>query len=228
MDGQRERLGGRQAVAEPAVDQQRPHVAEGDLPVDQILDVDAAVPQRAAVLVGFGDLGGEGHDAFEPLDEVFRYAQSWADSCTRVAGSVYRSVTSRRTRRSVALSRGNIVTTRHLARMRVEYGSVEKDGSPDLDADWLADGWVALLRKWLADAEDARRRRAQRDGGRHGRRAGKARHPHRVVQERGRNRASPSTPTTTPPRASSWPPTRTRRRRSRGSCSAARSTCAAR
>jgi pyridoxamine 5'-phosphate oxidase len=42
-----------------------------------------------------------------------------------------------------------------LAAMRVEYGSVEKDGSPDLDADWLADGWVALLRKWLADAESA-------------------------------------------------------------------------
>ena len=39
--------------------------------------------------------------------------------------------------------------------MRVEYGSVEKDGSPDLDADWLADGWVALLRKWLGDAEQA-------------------------------------------------------------------------
>ena len=29
--------------------------------------------------------------------------------------------------------------------MRVEYGSAEKDGSGDLDADWLADGWVALL-----------------------------------------------------------------------------------
>ena len=43
----------------------------------------------------------------------------------------------------------------HLAAMRVEYGSVEKDGSPDLDADWLAEGWVALLRKWLADAESA-------------------------------------------------------------------------
>ena len=42
-----------------------------------------------------------------------------------------------------------------LAAMRVEYGSAEKDGSPDLDADWLADGWVALLRKWLADAENA-------------------------------------------------------------------------
>jgi pyridoxamine 5'-phosphate oxidase len=41
----------------------------------------------------------------------------------------------------------------HLHRMRVEYGSVEKDGSPDLDADWLDDGWLALLRKWIDDAE---------------------------------------------------------------------------
>lgn len=39
--------------------------------------------------------------------------------------------------------------------MRVEYGSVEKDGSPDLDADWLADGWLALFRKWIEDAERA-------------------------------------------------------------------------
>jgi pyridoxamine 5'-phosphate oxidase len=37
--------------------------------------------------------------------------------------------------------------------MRVEYGSVEKDGSPDLDADWLDQGWVALLCRWIADAE---------------------------------------------------------------------------
>nr|CRL73320.1 pyridoxamine 5'-phosphate oxidase [Mycolicibacterium malmesburyense] len=37
----------------------------------------------------------------------------------------------------------------------MEYGSAEKDGSPDLDVEWLADGWVALLRKWLADAERA-------------------------------------------------------------------------
>lgn len=43
----------------------------------------------------------------------------------------------------------------YLARMRTEYGSAEKDGSSDLDADWLADGWVALLRRWLADAERA-------------------------------------------------------------------------
>jgi pyridoxamine 5'-phosphate oxidase len=41
----------------------------------------------------------------------------------------------------------------HLQRMRVEYGSVERDGSSDLDADWLDDGWLALLRKWIDDAE---------------------------------------------------------------------------
>ncbi|ORW36785.1 pyridoxamine 5'-phosphate oxidase [Mycobacterium paraense] len=39
--------------------------------------------------------------------------------------------------------------------MRVEYGSAEKDGSPDLDEDWLADGWLALFRRWLDDAERA-------------------------------------------------------------------------
>ncbi|MDT5091830.1 MAG: pyridoxamine 5-phosphate oxidase [Mycobacterium sp.] len=37
----------------------------------------------------------------------------------------------------------------------MEYGSAEKDGSPDLDADWLAEGWVVLLRKWIEDAERA-------------------------------------------------------------------------
>lgn len=39
--------------------------------------------------------------------------------------------------------------------MRVEYGSVEKDGSSDLDADWLEEGWLVLLRKWIGDAERA-------------------------------------------------------------------------
>src|ERR1700692_2373271 len=69
--------------------------------------------------------------------------------------------------RGVALPRGNGgqersdrgMTTRdneHLARMRVEYGSVEKDGSGDLDADWLAAGWGVVLRKWLDDTERAR------------------------------------------------------------------------
>ena len=39
--------------------------------------------------------------------------------------------------------------------MRVEYGSVEKDGSTDLDADWLDVGWVALLNSWMAEASEA-------------------------------------------------------------------------
>ena len=42
-----------------------------------------------------------------------------------------------------------------LAGMRVEYGSVEKDGSSYLDVDWLADGWLALLHKWIDEAETA-------------------------------------------------------------------------
>jgi pyridoxamine 5'-phosphate oxidase len=42
----------------------------------------------------------------------------------------------------------------HLAAMRVEYGS-EKDGCGDLDVDWLAEGWVVLLRRWIGDAERA-------------------------------------------------------------------------
>jgi len=43
--------------------------------------------------------------------------------------------------------------------MRVEYGSVEKDGSADLDVDWLgadpARGWLSLLHKWIGDAQQA-------------------------------------------------------------------------
>ena len=38
--------------------------SNGTLP-DEVLDVDAAVAQRAALLVGLGDLGGEGDDAFQ-------------------------------------------------------------------------------------------------------------------------------------------------------------------
>ncbi|MEZ0351877.1 pyridoxamine 5'-phosphate oxidase [Mycobacterium sp. pR1184] len=41
----------------------------------------------------------------------------------------------------------------HLQRMRVEYGSAERDGSSDLDASWLDDGWLSLLRRWMEDAE---------------------------------------------------------------------------
>ncbi|MGI9124143.1 MAG: pyridoxamine 5'-phosphate oxidase [Mycobacterium sp.] len=39
--------------------------------------------------------------------------------------------------------------------MRVEYGSVEKDGSSDLDVDWLAEGWLVLLHNWIDEAAAA-------------------------------------------------------------------------
>ncbi len=72
--------------------------------------------------------------------------------------------------------------------MRVEYGSVEKDGSPDLDVDWLADGWIVVAAQVVGRRRARGRLRAERHGDRHRGRSGKAGHPHRVVQERGRNR----------------------------------------
>ena len=48
-----------------AVDEEPPDALVGDRP-DEVLDVDAAVAQRAAVAVGLGDLRGEGDDALEP------------------------------------------------------------------------------------------------------------------------------------------------------------------
>ena len=60
-----------QAVAEFSVDEQRPHVGEGDLVLDEVLDVDAAVAEVAAVFVGFGDIGGEGDDALESGGKSF-------------------------------------------------------------------------------------------------------------------------------------------------------------
>src|SRR2546421_544136 len=59
----RQRIRKRSGV-ELAVDEQAPHLLEGDR-ADELLDVDAAVAQRRALLVGLGDLGGEGDDAFQ-------------------------------------------------------------------------------------------------------------------------------------------------------------------
>ena len=71
MHRDRERLGRRQSGPEPAVHQQRPHVAEGDL-ADQVFDVDAPVAQRPAVLVRLGDLSAEGDVALESKRETRR------------------------------------------------------------------------------------------------------------------------------------------------------------
>ncbi len=62
--GQRVRFGGRQARFQMAVHQQAPHLLVGDR-ADEILDVDAAIAQRATGPVGLGDLGCEGDHAFK-------------------------------------------------------------------------------------------------------------------------------------------------------------------
>ena len=63
-DRQRVRLGRRQPGLERAVHEQAPHLLERHLP-DELLDVDPAVAQRAALLVRLGDLGGEGDHALQ-------------------------------------------------------------------------------------------------------------------------------------------------------------------
>ena len=60
----RERLRRRQPRPELPIDQQSPDVAERHVP-GEVFDVDAAVAQRAAVLVRLGDLGLERDDALE-------------------------------------------------------------------------------------------------------------------------------------------------------------------
>ena len=60
---------GGQARLERLVDEQPPDLLERDLP-DELLDVDAAVAELAALAVGLGDLGLEGDDACEAGAEL--------------------------------------------------------------------------------------------------------------------------------------------------------------
>src|SRR5690606_6862686 len=64
VHGDGERLGGRQAGVEGAVDEQAPDVAEGDL-AHQVLDVDAPVPESAALRVRVGGHRVERDGSFE-------------------------------------------------------------------------------------------------------------------------------------------------------------------
>src|SRR5688572_25869190 len=68
-DGQRNILGPGHARLEAVVDQEAPDLLVRHLP-HELLDVDAAVAESAALLVGLRDLRLEGDDAFEPRLEV--------------------------------------------------------------------------------------------------------------------------------------------------------------
>jgi hypothetical protein len=78
-DGQRVRLGGRQARLEPPVHKQAPHALERDR-ADELLDVDTAVAERAALPIGLGDTRVERHHAFESAHRalsLYRRALAW-------------------------------------------------------------------------------------------------------------------------------------------------------
>ena len=66
-DTQRVLLGRLQTGLEVAVDEEAPDLLVGDR-ADEVFNVDAAVAERAALLVGLGDLGGEGDDVIITVD----------------------------------------------------------------------------------------------------------------------------------------------------------------
>ena len=69
VDRNRVWLSGREARVELVVDEQAPDVAIRHPPYE-VLDVDAAVAQRAAVTIGLGDLGLECDDTLEAGHEI--------------------------------------------------------------------------------------------------------------------------------------------------------------
>src|ERR1700744_836466 len=75
-----------------------------------------------------------------PADAIEDMTSSSQPPPTKMGGRSPRLVTG-----SVGVMAGP--DNEHLAAMRKEYGSKERDGSPDLDVDWLDDGWVSSVGK---------------------------------------------------------------------------------
>ena len=141
---------------------------------------------------------------------------------SHLAGRCYRSVAWR----GVGVASAVTSEAEHLARMRVEYGSVEKDGSPDLDADWLPTaGSCCCASGWPTRNAPASPSRTPWSSARSTR--GKARHANGVVQERGRNRHHLLHQLRLGQGRAAGRARRTRRRPSRGTRSGARCTSAA-
>ena len=83
------RLGARHARLEAVVHEEAPDLLVGDV-ADELLDVDSAVAERAALLVGLGDLGLEGDDALEAWLEVV-HASAQNGNPERVPDALARS-----------------------------------------------------------------------------------------------------------------------------------------
>ena len=70
--------GGRPGSSAPSTS--RPQTCSNGHLADELLDVHAAIAQRAALLVGLGDLGGEGDDAFEAGLDFAHGGRAFRDS----------------------------------------------------------------------------------------------------------------------------------------------------
>ena len=202
-------LGRRQAGRVGAVDEQAPDVLERD-PADELLDVDAAVAQRGALLVGLGDLRLERDDTFEAVLDL-GHGRSSVDGTSREMARDGSLCTARR---------GLGVGTWTSSGLREEYGRGGLD-LPDLAADP-----IEMFARWLRQAvaagvhepnamvrrdRDAGGQAVEPDGAAQGRRPGRLRLLHQPRLAQGRRAARP---------------TRTARCSSRGTRSSAR--CASR
>ncbi len=134
MDRDVVRLGGREARLVRPVDQQAPDLLEGD-PADDLLDVDAAVAEGRPFLVGFGDLGLERDDAFEPVMYLSHEGHS----------APWPGHRKHRVHRSRLSAMASTPDPDELAALRREYGDAGLD-HPDLAADPLA-----MFRRWMHD-----------------------------------------------------------------------------
>ena len=72
-DRERVGFGRRQAGLEASIHEQTPYLLEGDH-ADEILDVDAAIAQRAPGFVRLGDFGGKGDDSLKTRLHLCRCA----------------------------------------------------------------------------------------------------------------------------------------------------------
>ena len=105
----------------------------------QIFDVDTAIAQRPAVLVGPSDFSGEGRDALEA-----GLKSSGTTVMPRLLHPAGWSTSSGVPLPAMSTDPGDGPG----ALRRCGWNTApSKDASPDLDVDWLADGWVALLHK---------------------------------------------------------------------------------
>ena len=180
-DRQRIRYRRRQARLEGPVDEQAPDLLVGHA-ADELLDVDAAVAQRAALPVGLGDLGGEGDDALQAgLDfghvgaHVASTGSGSGMSRARSTRAVMRSSSSPSSGRRTAKAASGASASRRQRADDGQQGRVARGDAPH-----GGDAQPLAVRATAGDDPHERPDDLQHaEGGRRGRRADVA----RVVQE---------------------------------------------